>query len=121
MKQFLKSNYDIIYIVLALIFFILDLITRNIFFEGVTFLFIFIGFLFVLFNIINYPKDERINYIAFMSGYYSFMICLILVSIFSFLYRYFSIQIAVSDTMRYLLILMWSLFSLIYTLTKRKI
>ena len=121
MKQFVRTNFDIIYIALAILLFVLDLTTRNAFFEGATFLIIFTGFVFVTFNIMNYPKDERINYIAFLSGYYSFMASLIIVSVFSFAYRYFSLKIDVTDALRFYLMMMWCLFSLIYTITKRKI
>ena len=121
MKLFLKHNFDILYIVLAVGLFIVDLLTRTRFFEGATFLIIFAGFAFISFNIINYPKDERINYIAFLSGYYSFMVSLIIISVFSFSYRFFSFPILLPDALRYFLMIMWILFSLIYSIAKRKI
>lgn len=121
MKQLIKANYDLLYIILAVVLFFLDYLTKNPFFEGATFLIIFAGFVFITFNIINYPKDERINYIALISGYYSFMISLIVLSLFSFFYRFFYDSIPLSLVLRYMLVMMWCLFSVIFTITKRKI
>jgi hypothetical protein len=121
MKQFLRSNYDLLYIVLALVLFILDWFFRSAFFQTASFLIIFTGFIFITFNILNYPKDERINYIALSSGYYSFMISLIAISLFSYLYRYFNLSLPLSDVLRYILVMMWCLFSIIFTITKRTI
>jgi len=120
MKVFLKANYDYIYIGLALLCFLLDWISKSVFFEGATFILVFVGFIYVTVTIIHYPKDERIAFIAFISGYYSFMISMILVSLFSLIYRFSSIPINLSEVLRYYLMTMWCLFSIIFTLAKRK-
>lgn len=120
-KVFLKTNYDYIYIGLALLCLLLDWISKSVFFEGATFILVFTGFIFVTITIIHYPKDERIAFIAFLSGYYSFMVSLILVSLFSLIYRFSRIPINLSEILRYYLMIMWCLFSIIFTIAKRKV
>ena len=121
MKAFIQAHYDILYGILVLLLFGLDILLHIEFFQFISFAIIFIGFIFVVSNIIRYPKDERINYIASLSGFYSFFICLIFISIASFINRYFHPAITISEWLRYLLMLMWGLFALIYSILRRKI
>lgn len=119
MKAFIQTHYDIVYGLLVLLFFGLDIFTQVVFFQATSFVIIFIGFSYVASNIIRYPKDERINYIASLSGFYSFMICLMLISILSFFNRYFQLQITINELLRYLIMLMWCMFAFVYSILRR--
>lgn len=121
MRTFLQNHYDVFYGLLVLLFFGLDIFTRLVFFQVISFAIIFVGFIYVASNIIRYPKDERINYIASLSGFYSFMVCLMFISIASFVNRYFQPAITISEWLRYLLMLMWGMFALFYSILRRKI
>jgi len=121
MKSIIQAYYDVFYGLIVLITFGLDIATHAVFFRIISFAIIFIGFVFVISNIIRYPKDERINYIALLSGFYSFFLCLVLLSIVSFINRFFHPNVPVSEWLRYLLMIMWGLFSLFYSLFKRRI
>lgn len=119
MKAFLRSHYDVLYGLLVLLFFGLDIITRLEFFQAITFVIIFIGFTYVASNIIRYPQDERINHLASLSGFYSFMFCLMVISIASFINRYFQLALTLNEMLRYLLMFMWCLFAVIYSILRR--
>ena len=121
MKSLLQSHYDVLYGLIVLISFGLDIATHAVLFQVISFAIIFIGFVFVVSNIIRYPKDERINYIALSAGFYSFFLCLLFLSIASFVNRFFHPELPIGEWLRYLLMMIWSLFAFIYSFVRRKI
>jgi hypothetical protein len=47
------------------------------------------------------------------------MICLMLISIFSFFNRYFQLHITINELLRYLIMLMWCMFAFVYSILRR--
>lgn len=116
---FLQNYLDIFYLILVTIVLVLDFITVSKVIEAMGFILIVIGFIISVLPNKKNIKDERISYIKLFAGYISFMISTIVICVFSFLYRYWSFTMAVGDLLRYIILLMYLIFSLSYAITKR--
>lgn len=116
---FLQNYLDIFYLILVTIVLVLDFITVSKIIEAMGFILIVIGFIISVLPNKKNIKDERISYIKLFAGYISFMVSTIVICVFSFLYRYWSFTMAVGDLLRYIILLMYLIFSLSYAITKR--
>jgi len=116
----MKKNVDLFYFVMVLALLILDFLTSSEMVEALVFVAIVLGFaLSVIPNRTNY-RDERISYLKTMAGYIAFMIATIIVCLTLLAVRYLKFDIALAEGLRYLVLMMYLIYSLTYSILKRK-
>ena len=119
MKTLLIEKYDIVYLIIAGVLLIADFSTTSEFIEASTFILILIWFIFTIIPKKKYIKDERINFMKYYSGYITLMLVIIIISIFSGLYRYTNFKMETADLLRYTALMLYYFFFSIYTIVRR--
>lgn len=114
------ENLDIVYIIVATVVLVLDIFTASPAFEALAFILIVIGFIFSVLPNKKNLKDERVNYLKLFSGYIGFMVTTIIVWLFSVAYRYIGFSLSAYDLLRYIVLFMYFIFTLAYSISKRK-
>lgn len=114
------ENLDIVYIIVATMVLVLDIFTASPAFEALAFILIVIGFIFSVLPNKKNLKDERVNYLKLFSGYIGFMVTTIIVWLFSVAYRYIGFSLSAYDLLRYIVLFMYFIFTLAYSISKRK-
>lgn len=117
----MKNKLDIFYIILAGVVLIIDIFTKSEAIEALGFVLIVFGFIFSVMPNKTNIKDERISYIKLFSGYVGFMITIIVICLLLFTVRYTNFNIVIADLLRYIMLLMYFVFSSTYAISKRKL
>ena len=118
-RFFKAANYDIIYFLLTLIVFLLDILTNNNFLDTLTLIMILIGFAIIIINAVMHTKIESLRQINYLAGYLSFILVVVFLAVFSFLDAYTSISLVLSDILRYITTIMLLIYNILFAVMKR--
>ena len=118
-RFFKPANYDIIYFLLTLIVFLLDILTNNKFLDTLTLIMILIGFAIIIINAVIHTKIESLRQINYLAGYLSFILIVVFLAVFSFLDAYTSISLVLSDILRYITTIMLLIYNILFAVMKR--
>ena len=119
-KTGLLRHWDIAFLIVIAASLILDIFLENEMFEVLPFLLTSIGFIISTMQFLKFRNDERIAHVSYRAGFASFMFTLILVFVFSVLFRYEGFKINMLDLFRILGTSMYLLYFSIFTFLKRK-
>ncbi|PAT01068.1 hypothetical protein CI105_08625 [Candidatus Izimaplasma bacterium ZiA1] len=119
--EYIKKNYDKIYLLVALLFLMIDIATTNELIEGITFLVIVVGFFVFVIPKKHTITDERIINLRSISGNIAFLLSTIYILLFMSADRYLDFSYSYYDSLRYLVIAMYITYMIAYTTIKRKI
>jgi hypothetical protein len=120
-KFFRFSNYDIIYLLLTLIFFLIDIFTKNKVLDTISLILILLGFVIIVINAVCSNKDDSSRHINYLCGYLSFLLVIIFLAVFSFLNAYTDFTLVLSDILRYITTLMFLVYVTLYSIMRRTV
>lgn len=120
-KLFKVGNYDIIYLLITLLFFIIDIFTENKALDTVSLILILLGFVILVINAVCSNRDDNSRHINFLCGYLSFLLVIIFLAVFSFLNAYTDFTQVLSDVLRYITTIMFLVYITLYSVMRRNI
>lgn len=115
------KRFDVGYLLLAAALVLADVLTESRVIEALAFLSVMIGFAFTVIPGRLQRKDERYQVVRAHSGYYAFMLTVITISLASMATRYGKLEIGLSEMLRYLVMVMYFIYSAAYAWVKRVI
>jgi len=119
--EYIKKNYDKIYLLIALLSLMIDVATKNEIIEGISFLIIVLGFFAFVIPKKHTITDERIINLRSISGNIAFLLSTIYILLLMSADRYLEFTYSYYDGLRYLVIAMYITYMIAYTAIKRKI
>lgn len=112
-------NLDIVYVLIIAIAITLQMIFPSELLETVIYILVLLGCAFSIFPRKKNLKDERLVYIKHITGYFTFFAIVLVITIFSILDLYFSIDIEATVVIRSIGMITFFVFTVVNTVAKR--